>query len=838
MAIASRPPCFRISSASSCRCATTWRRPARPTTSSTRRWPRPGRRGSPNLDTILARGYEGGTELSGGQWQRVALARALCAVKLGAGVVLLDEPTAQLDVRGEAEIFERILAATRHATTILISHRFSTVRHADRICVLEGGRVVELGTHDELMAAGGRYRTMFDLQASRFGSEGAEEEGVELRCPHLTDLPPACPSMWRALKRGYQAEPRLLRSRSACRFWPPCRTRCWRSGSSCWPTACSITTALLVLAAAIGLGVSAAATWFLRVVSDRTQRRFRDRLTIALESHVARLQASVATIEHHERPRILGPAGGAAQPGLRARPHVHVAVLHLRLDPAAGRDRGSADVDSPGAGAAALRSRCRRCSTSAWRPGVERAAEEQGAPANRLARHLFVDGHHGAAGQGSARDRASATVWSPAAARPGNDGTGRSAAARWEQRALAHPGLGGLRRRLRRAPWSSRALISTGRPARCSWCWRPARGCRRTSAPPSARSASSAGSGLTARCAWPGSRTTRPPRWCMPISRYPQRLASGIRFDHVSFTYPGTDRLVLDDVCLDFKPGTVVAIVGENGAGKTTLVKLLCRLYQPTNGRILVDGLDLARLSVDAWRSRLAGAFQDFFRFEFRRGRRWGWAICRGSTMKRRCRSAVSRAGAEDVVDRLAVGARDTQLGPTWPAGCRDQLRPVAEAGAWRAASCATSRCCWCSTSRPPRSTPRPNTLSSSGSRRPRRNGKGDGQNGNGQTETAHGRITILVSHRFSTVRMADQIVVLDGARVAEAGSHEDLVRAAASTPSSTASRRPLTAKTGAHSNQGAAIRPLRLLLSDHHPEDVPAAWRRESPGFRPRPRG
>jgi len=131
------------------------------------------------LDTILARGYEGGTELSGGQWQRVALARALCAVKLGAGVVLLDEPTAQLDVRGEAEIFERILAATRHTTTILISHRFSTVRHADRICVLERGRVVELGTHEELMATGGRYRTMFDLQASRFGSAGAEEEGVE-----------------------------------------------------------------------------------------------------------------------------------------------------------------------------------------------------------------------------------------------------------------------------------------------------------------------------------------------------------------------------------------------------------------------------------------------------------------------------------------------------------------------------------------------------------------------------------------------------------------------------------------------------------------------------------
>jgi ATP-binding cassette subfamily B protein len=129
------------------------------------------------LDTVLARGYRGGIDLSGGQWQRVALARALCAVRLGAGVVLLDEPTAQLDVRGEAEIFDRILAATRHCTTILISHRFSTVRHADRICVLEGGRVVELGSHDQLLALGGRYRTMFEFQASRFGA-GEDEAGV------------------------------------------------------------------------------------------------------------------------------------------------------------------------------------------------------------------------------------------------------------------------------------------------------------------------------------------------------------------------------------------------------------------------------------------------------------------------------------------------------------------------------------------------------------------------------------------------------------------------------------------------------------------------------------
>jgi ABC-type multidrug transport system fused ATPase/permease subunit len=128
-----------------------------------------------DLDTPLTKSFAGGTDLSGGQWQRVALARALYAVRTGARLVLLDEPTAQLDVRGEAAIFERLLAATRDVTTIIVSHRFSTVRHADRICVLEHGRVIELGSHDELMKLGGRYHTMFELQAKRFQATQDEE---------------------------------------------------------------------------------------------------------------------------------------------------------------------------------------------------------------------------------------------------------------------------------------------------------------------------------------------------------------------------------------------------------------------------------------------------------------------------------------------------------------------------------------------------------------------------------------------------------------------------------------------------------------------------------------
>ncbi len=139
---------------------------------------RAGALGLAELSTPMAKGYPGGVDLSGGQWQRVALARALAKVGAGADVVLLDEPTAMLDVRGESEIFRRVLGAAAEATTILVSHRFSTVRQADLICVVEHGRAIELGSHDELIVLGGRYHTMYDLQASRFVE--VDEHGEEV----------------------------------------------------------------------------------------------------------------------------------------------------------------------------------------------------------------------------------------------------------------------------------------------------------------------------------------------------------------------------------------------------------------------------------------------------------------------------------------------------------------------------------------------------------------------------------------------------------------------------------------------------------------------------------
>jgi ATP-binding cassette, subfamily B, bacterial len=242
----------------------------------------------------------------------------------------------------------------------------------------------------------------------------------------------------------------------------------------------------------------------------------------------------------------------------------------------------------------------------------------------------------------------------------------------------------------------------------------------------------------------------------------PSRLTQGIHLENVGFAYPGTDRLVLQNVTLDLPAGTVIAIVGENGAGKTTLVKLLSKFYEPTSGAIYVEGQPLARMPADAWRERLAGAFQDFFRFEFRMRHSIGVGDVRRLDNEPAITLAIDRAGADDVVSRLSAGF-NTQLGSTWPEGVEVSF------GQWQKIALARGFM---------RDYPLVLFL--------------DEPTAALDAETEHalferfataarrgesgGGITVLVSHRFSTVRMADLIVVLDGSRVVETGTHEELI--------------------------------------------------------------
>lgn len=569
------------------------------------------------------------------------------------------------------------------------------------------------------------------------------------------DLPPALSSMWRALVRGYQAEPLLLSvsiGLSLLAALPDALIALWLklladgmlSGSR-----------RLVLAAALGLGVSAVATWLLSLISDRTQRRFRDRVTIALESHVARLQASVATIEHHERPEHLDRLA-VLRDQVFVLDHMYLSLFStcgwvLRL----GVTLALLGSIHPALGLLAVFA-LPTVLTSTWRPGVERAAEERGGPAQRLARHLFDTATTAPPGKEVrvtrigprlvARRREAWERWyGPVAA-------ARRGSAAWQ--ALGWAIFGG-------AYVGAVVLVSSV-----------------LAAPPgdvllvlAAGSRLSAYIGATVgeigflRGIWlDGSRRLA---WLEDYAAslvqdtdapVPERLERGIRFEHVSFAYPGTQRLVLDDVDLHLAPGSVVAIVGENGAGKSTLVKLLCRLYPPTSGRILVDGVPLARMSPDAWRARLAGAFQDFFRFEFRARHSVGIGDLPRLDDGPAVAAAVDRAGATEVVEQLS-GGLETQLGPTWPEGVELSF------GQWQKLALARGFM---------RQWPLLLVL--------------DEPTAALDAETEHAlferyaaaargdQVTLLVSHRFSTVRMADFIVVLDGARVIETGTHEELM--------------------------------------------------------------
>jgi ATP-binding cassette, subfamily B, bacterial len=581
------------------------------------------------------------------------------------------------------------------------------------------------------------------------------------------DLPPALPSMWRALKRGYQAEPMLLSvsfGLSLLAALPDALLALWfklladgvlsgRRG--------------LVASAAVGLGVSATATWFLRVISDRTQRRFRDQVGIALESHVARLQASVATIEHHERPEVLDRLA-MLRNQIFVLDHMYMSVFStcgwiLRLAVTL-----ALLVSIHPALALLAVFALPTVLTSTWRPGVEHAAEERGASANRLARHLFDLATTAPPGKEvrvtqigdrlvSQRREAWERGYGPVAA-------ARRSSAVWH--ALGWMTFGAayvaavvfVSSVLRARPGDVLLVLAAG--ARLS-----------------AYIGATVGEIGFLRGIWlEGSRRLA---WLEDYAAslvegadapVPSQLKEGIRFEHVSFAYPGTERLVLDDVNLHLEPGSVVAIVGENGAGKTTLAKLLCRLYRPTSGRILIDSVDLTRMPPDAWRLRLAGAFQDFYRFEFMARHTVGVGDLPYLDSLPAVAAAVDRAGAADVITELGAGL-DTQLGPTWPDGVEISF------GQWQKLALARGFM----RERPlllvldePTAALDAETEHALFERYAA--AARHGSPGTQRQAAPDGRITLLVSHRFSTVRMADFIVVLDGSRVVESGTHEALL--------------------------------------------------------------
>ena len=479
------------------------------------------------------------------------------------------------------------------------------------------------------------------------------------------DLPPALSSMWRLCKLGYRHEPGLLLA------------------AFCLALLAALPDALLALwfkllgegvlegdrglvrTAAVALGVSTAATWLLRTISTRVQRGFRDKVTIALESHVARLQASVATIAHQERPDYLDRLS-MLRNQVFVLDHMYMSLFStcgwiLRL----GVTVALLMSIHPALVLLAVFA-LPTVLTSTWRPAVERAAQERGARFRRLARHLFTTATTPAPGKEvrvtgigerllTERRQAWERWYGPVAA-------ARWGSALWH--ALAWAVFGG-------AYVGAVVFVSAGLQA-------PAGDVLLVLAAGSRLSAyigATIGEIGFLRGIWmDGSRRLA---WLEDYAAalvaaadqpVPARLAHGIRFEHVSFAYPGTKRLVLEDVNLDLPAGTVVAIVGENGAGKTTLVKLLAKLYEPTSGRILVDGVALARMPADEWRTRLAGAFQDFFRFEFRARHTVGVGDVPRLDDEPAVVTAVGRAGADDVVVRLPAGL-ETQLGPTWPQG-------------------------------------------------------------------------------------------------------------------------------------------------------------------------
>jgi ATP-binding cassette subfamily B protein len=574
------------------------------------------------------------------------------------------------------------------------------------------------------------------------------------------DLPPALPSLWRTVKLGYRAEPKGLVLAFAMTVFsalPDALIALWLKWLA---NGFNEHRRGLIVAAALGLALSATATWFLRVVFTRIQRRFRDKISVALEAHVATLQASVATVEHHERPEYLDRLA-VLRDQVFALDHlfmslfstvgwlVRLAVTLLLLMTVSPILAFLPVFAIP------------IVLTSTWRPGVERQVEESVAPHDRLARHLFQLGTTAPAGkelrvEGIGEQlvherRESWDRWYRPVAHA------RTMTALWHT--LAWAIFGG-------AYVGAIVYVAAGLDASVgNVVLVVTAGSRLSQYVGAAVGEVGFLRGIwldsSKRLSWLEDYAASKAR--VADADVPERLTRGIALEHVSFAYPGTDHDALTDVNLELPAGSVVALVGENGAGKSTLVKLLADMYTPTVGHITVDGVDLARMAPDQWRDRLAGAFQDFYRFEFLAQTSVGVGDHPRIDERPAVEGAVERAGAVDVIDALAAGF-DTQLGPTWEDGVDVSF------GQWQ--KLALSRGFM-------RDAPlllvldeptaaldaeTEHALFERFADAARRSGAGNGG------------ITILVSHRFSTVRMADLIVVLDGARVVDVGTHDELM--------------------------------------------------------------
>jgi ATP-binding cassette subfamily B protein len=232
----------------------------------------------------------------------------------------------------------------------------------------------------------------------------------------------------------------------------------------------------------------------------------------------------------------------------------------------------------------------------------------------------------------------------------------------------------------------------------------------------------------------------------------------GIRFEDVSFSYPGAEEPALEHVTLHLKPGASLALVGENGSGKTTVIKLLTRLYAPTSGRILLDGRDLAEWDQGALRGRIGVIFQDFVRYQMQVGENVGAGDERHFEDEARWRTAAEKGRASEFIEALPAGFH-TQLGKWFRDGRElsgGQWQKIALSRAFM-----RSRADILVLDEPTAAM----------------DAQAEAEVFEHFRQLAHDRIIILISHRFSTVRIADQIVVLNRGRIVERGTHEELMR-------------------------------------------------------------